>query len=229
MPSNIFVSYSHTDSPLVAPIVSLLRASNAFVFRDADSIRPGKRWRDEIGTAIHEASIVVVFWCHHASTSQEVRKEYNAAIAQGKDVLPLLLDETPLPGPLDDFQYIDFREAFGNAHGVEPALREVSWKGRGPHFVWYAGIAGAVGIAAMGYLYVRAFSSGPLDATGLWLPASAVGFVLFLALLLRRLMRNRPVPQDRAAGSRSSDGFDETRVAQKIEAELIRRSGPSTA
>jgi len=31
----IFVSYSHTDAALVRPVVPLLRASEAAVFRDA--------------------------------------------------------------------------------------------------------------------------------------------------------------------------------------------------
>src|SRR5436853_506362 len=108
MPPNIFVSYSHADNSLVGPVVALLRASQALVFQDADSIRPGKRWREEVDTAISAASVVVVFWCRHAKASQEVETEFRAAIAQGKDILPLLLDETPLPGDLADFHYIDF-------------------------------------------------------------------------------------------------------------------------
>jgi hypothetical protein len=41
--------------------------------------------------------LVVVFWCHHAEDSEEVSKEWKAALDQRKDILPLLLDETPLP------------------------------------------------------------------------------------------------------------------------------------
>jgi len=118
-PSNIFISYSHEDSSLVVPIVALLRASKALVFRDADSISPGKRWRAEIETAIFESSIVVVFWCHHAKNSTEVEKEFKSAIGNNKDVLPLLLDETPLPDVLSEYQYIDFRDVLKNTHDNE--------------------------------------------------------------------------------------------------------------
>src|SRR5512134_1097819 len=100
---NIFVSYSPADNELVSAIVSLLSASNdSIVYCDADSIRTSGRWREDLEKSISEASVVLVFWCHHSNTSYEVRKEFALALERGKDVLPLLLDETPLPGKLAD-------------------------------------------------------------------------------------------------------------------------------
>src|SRR5687767_5779573 len=95
--TNVFVSYSHADAPLVAPVVKLLRVNKSLVFQDVDSIQPGKRWRSEISTWLTESHLVVIFWCDHASRSDEVSKEWKAAIEQEKDLLPLLLDATPLP------------------------------------------------------------------------------------------------------------------------------------
>jgi len=60
--------------------------------------------------------LVVVFWCDHASRSNEVAKEWKAAIEQEKDLLPLLLDATPLPPELGEFQWIDFRGTVGANH-----------------------------------------------------------------------------------------------------------------
>jgi hypothetical protein len=114
---NIFVSYSPADNELVSAIVSLLSASNgAIVYCDADSIRTSGRWREELEKAISEASMVLVFWCHHSNTSYEVRKEFALALERGKDVLPLLLDGTPLPGKLADRRSIDFRARVGVIH-----------------------------------------------------------------------------------------------------------------
>jgi TIR domain len=95
--TNVFVSYSHTDASLVAPVVKLLRANKSLVFQDIDSIQPGKKWRSEIAKGLAESDLVVVFWCDHASRSDEVCEEWRTAIEQEKDVLPLLLDATPLP------------------------------------------------------------------------------------------------------------------------------------
>lgn len=112
----VFVSYSHADASLVAPVVNLLRANKSFVFQDVDRIQPGKKWRSEISSALAEAQLVVVFWCDHASRSNEVSKEWKAAIEQEKDLLPLLLDGTPLPPELSEFQWIDFRGTVGATH-----------------------------------------------------------------------------------------------------------------
>ncbi len=119
MPSqstNVFVSYSHADVSLVAPVVQLLRVNKSLVFQDVDGIQPGKRWRNEIANALSQSHLVVVFWCDHARRSDEVSKEWNAAIEQEKDLLPVLLDATPLPSSLDEFQWIDFRGTVGANH-----------------------------------------------------------------------------------------------------------------
>lgn len=46
--THVFVSYSHADASLVAPVVKLLRVNQSLVFQDVDSSDPGKRWRGEI-------------------------------------------------------------------------------------------------------------------------------------------------------------------------------------
>jgi hypothetical protein len=118
--THVFVSYSHADSSLVAPIVKLLRLNKSPVFQDIDGIQPGKKWRHEIDTALIKSQLVVVFWCHHADQSDEVSKEWKAAIAYKKNLLPLLFDHTPLPQELSEFQWIDFREMVGTIHVPEP-------------------------------------------------------------------------------------------------------------
>ena len=116
MPALIFVSYSHQDVDLVRPVVGLLRATEDLVFQDLDSIKPGSRWRREIEEALYAAQLFVLFWCYHSSRSAEVRKEYELALTTGKDVLPVLLDTTPLPQQLNEFQWVDFRHLGGSVH-----------------------------------------------------------------------------------------------------------------
>jgi hypothetical protein len=124
--TNVFVSYSHADASLVAPVVKLLRVNKSLVFQDVDSIEPGKRWRGEIARGLADSHLVVVFWCSHASRSDEVAKEWQAAVAQNKDLLPLLLDATPLPAPLAEFQWIDFRDTVGASHAAVAAAPAAS-------------------------------------------------------------------------------------------------------
>src|SRR5262245_50402196 len=116
MSPSVFVSYSQQDAYLVSPVVRLLRATKNLVFQDLDSLKPGRRWREQLEEAVGSATLVVVFWCHHSSRSVEVKKEYELALAAGKDVLPVLLDATPLPEGLGEFQWVDFRDLTGLRH-----------------------------------------------------------------------------------------------------------------
>ena len=110
MDARIFISYSHKDFSFVTPIVKLLRVNNEQVFQDFDSLPPGKKWREEINQAIGDATLFILFWCNHSKNSTEVETEYLLAYEQEKDILPVLLDKTPLPDKLSEFQWIDFQE-----------------------------------------------------------------------------------------------------------------------
>jgi len=118
-PIQIFISYSHSDAALVTPVVSLLRIRQGLVFQDRDGIEPGTHWREALDGALSKASLVVLFWCRHSNESAEVRKEYEAALVTGKNVLPVLLDPTPLPSTLTGYQWIDFQALASASHDVE--------------------------------------------------------------------------------------------------------------
>ncbi len=189
MPSqtiNVFVSYSHADAPLVAPVVSLLRVNKSLVFQDTDRIPPGKRWRDEIAKALAESNLVVVFWCHHACRSNEVSAEWRAAIEQDKDLLPLLLDATPLPSELGNFQWIDFRGTVGANHSasdspagdIQPgAARPVPMTASPRRAVWYTlvGVVAAAAVVLSTLLTFKAPSQAPpVSCTGSGSPTGSV-------------------------------------------------------
>ena len=112
----VFVSYSHHDAHLVAPVVKLLDLSRDVVFFDRDRIDPGMRWKDEISSALDSVSLMVVFWCSHSSQSREVEQEYRSALVPAKRIVPVRLDETPLPPELRDFQWLDFRHLARSTH-----------------------------------------------------------------------------------------------------------------
>ncbi|MBD2752302.1 toll/interleukin-1 receptor domain-containing protein [Spirosoma validum] len=120
MPSKLFISYSHDDEKFAKPIVQLLRVSAKYVFFDRDTLKPGKNWADQIQKAIESVQLVVVIWCKHASLSAYVKQEYLAAIKKEKDLMPVLLDDTPLPKPLAAFQWIDFRQSVEGTHEYTP-------------------------------------------------------------------------------------------------------------
>ncbi|WP_298612014.1 toll/interleukin-1 receptor domain-containing protein [uncultured Thiothrix sp.] len=99
----VFVSYSRKDSTQVEKAVELLEAGGADVFRDLDDIQYGDRWEDVIRTKLAEAERVLVFWSMNAQLSEWVEREWSIAIAMQKRVVPILLDQTPLPNELGQF------------------------------------------------------------------------------------------------------------------------------
>ncbi len=109
----IFVSYSHKDARFVKPMMQMLRPTGASVFRDEDGIEPGTKWAAVIAEAIEGCRLVYLFWCSHSADSGEVKKEYEQALALKKGIVPLLLDDTPLPATLSEYQWIDLRPVIG--------------------------------------------------------------------------------------------------------------------
>lgn len=235
----VFVSYSHADEALVDPVVKLLSVNDALVFQDKKSIPPGKRWRNEIARALAGARLVVVFWCDHSHRSTEVAAEWRAALDQDKDLLPVLLDATPLPPELGEYQWVDFRSTVGPAHGaaipeVAPAPR--ARPVRGWTFAVLAGAAAAAGIASWAALAwwrtresVIAFQSpgstqdpspgmsfaGTALITGVVLAAAA-----WIGWLLLRPRRRRPAGAETGA----LPGGVERRIATELETEILRRA-----
>lgn len=241
--TNIFVSYSHADTPLVEPVVRLLRANRSLVFRDADSVRPGARWRSAIAEALAGAELVVVFWCAHASRSEEVSSEWRTAIDQGKDVLPLLLDATPLPPELSEYQWIDFRATVGPGHDAGEATSRTFAPGAaraeaprraGSRLGIAAAALAVVAAAGVGLLTLMAPEAPVPQATPptgqevaafagfvpIALTAVVVAGLLVAGLLLWRRRKARapriPAPQPEVI---------EQRIAEAVEDEILRRAG----
>jgi hypothetical protein len=244
---HVFVSYSHADAPLVAPVVSLLRANQSLVFQDTDRIPPGKRWRDQIAKALAESNLVVVFWCSHAFRSNEVSREWRAAIEQGKDLLPLLLDATPLPSELGSYQWIDFRGTVGANHGASDSPpRDIQPGAAAPlplpaaprRAVWYTlvGVAAAAAVVLSTLLTRSASQALPFPLPEV-IPAPAASNVVLIGwilvslgalgalgaylLWLGRRSRKRPKPMETAT---PSPGGIERQIAVELEAEILRRT-----
>lgn len=112
----VFVSYSTKDAHLVAPVCQLVRALNTIVWRDQVSIKPGSRWREEIEQALRDCDTFLVFWCCHARTSLEVRREVFFALREAKHVVPVLVDRTAMSADLCPYQAVDLASVLWWSH-----------------------------------------------------------------------------------------------------------------
>lgn len=106
----IFISYSSHDKVLVEKLSAILRVVNPKIFRDADNIAPGQKWELKILDSLAAAKTVIVFWCRHSKSSEWVEKEINESIEGNKKIVPVLLDDTPMPKHLCSYQAIPFKD-----------------------------------------------------------------------------------------------------------------------
>jgi hypothetical protein len=105
----VFVSYSRIDLGLVTIMVKMLRVGMP-IFRDVDNLGPGDKWKPTITKAISQCGVFMLFWCWHSKVSKAVKAEWRQALAEDKRIVPILMDATPLPVKLRQFQWIDVSE-----------------------------------------------------------------------------------------------------------------------
>ncbi|MET0648524.1 MAG: toll/interleukin-1 receptor domain-containing protein [Pyrinomonadaceae bacterium] len=132
-------------------------------------------WSHEISRSIRASEIVFVFWCVHSSDSREVEAEYKYAIEQGRPVVPVILDETPLPDVLSQYQGIDFRVL-----GTHPTTAELKSTGQiGPVKPTIAASLGYSSSQFYADLYRKSFAGVDDIAAG------TAGVLLIIAALIR--------------------------------------------
>lgn len=95
--SHIFVSYSRTDEEHATRIVEALREAGHVCWVDTASVPGGGRWLREIARAIEECNAVVALVSDAFVESEWVEEELLYARQFKKEVIPLLLEDRPLP------------------------------------------------------------------------------------------------------------------------------------
>jgi hypothetical protein len=188
----VFISYSHRDREIVSAAARLLRSGGATVFQDIADIKPGTRWKAALFQALDQCERVMVFWSSAAASSEWVEREWRSALEANKQIVPMLLDDTPLPPPLSDFQGVpDMLEM------LHSAMRLGAQDGRSRRETRLFAVIGSMGtlIVVMGvWMAVYLERSSAIDAsrgatngdpqTILGMSAYAWGLMALLAMLL---------------------------------------------
>lgn len=92
--NQVFISYSRKEKRYVARLARFLRAHGIRVWFDRE-VRAGDSWWPAIVEQLTHSRVVVVVMTPNADTSRWVHRELNEAEAQGKLIMPLLLDGHP--------------------------------------------------------------------------------------------------------------------------------------
>jgi len=120
-PIKVFVSYSTKDIAIVSRIVLELDNISIYTFFAAIDLRPGMDLVEWVGKNIDNSTHILLFWSKNASSSYWVKHEwqtaFNEKIKGKKIIIPVILDDTPLPSLLRNIIYIDGRR--GIDHVIE--------------------------------------------------------------------------------------------------------------
>lgn len=91
----IFISHSWKDKTFAQRVADSFEKA-ADVWLDLDDLFPGQNIQNVIDAAIGEMDLFILLWSVNSSESANVQKEIDSALRTGVEILPCLLDDTPL-------------------------------------------------------------------------------------------------------------------------------------
>jgi serine/threonine protein kinase len=146
----VFISYCRENEDLVLPLVSLLRASGQKVFVSIQNLEYGADRKARVAEAVRQSKRFLLFWSKSSQVSSLVGEECELALATaGCGVVPVLLDQTPLPPEL---------ERFHGTADLAPLFRTLRRRRFTRRFLWLSWVVLAVILAiAMPMVYLRAW------------------------------------------------------------------------
>lgn len=112
---HVFLSHNAADKAVARRLGAQMRLSGADVWFDEWEIRAGDSIPGKVNQALETVDTVVLLWSSDADRSKWVRAEFETALARGMEdgslrVIPVLLDDTPVPALLRRIRRVDLRD-----------------------------------------------------------------------------------------------------------------------
>jgi len=110
----VFLSHNKADKDIARTLAALLVADGVDVWFDEWSIAAGDSIVEEINEGLRHCTHFVILWSTNASGSNWVRRELASTLSKAISsksprVVPVVLDDTPLPELLADIKYISLK------------------------------------------------------------------------------------------------------------------------
>jgi len=127
-PPKVFLSHSHVDRKTAAYIQKILEKNGVRTFLDQHQVVAGQELKERLDLGLVWCDKLILFWSTHASDSEFVQWELKRTQRLMKDIVPYVLDGTPLPWQLEGLVFVDRSD---QEHGHAELLRAVlgrEWK-----------------------------------------------------------------------------------------------------
>jgi len=128
----IFISHTAADKPFVRRLATRLEKSHFRIWLDEHDLIAGDPLPQSIGKALQAARVILVVVSRASVASKWLRYELNLAterMIKGEcRVIPIVIDETPLPTEVRGLLYADCRK--GVAAGIPSILTALKYEAR---------------------------------------------------------------------------------------------------
>ena len=105
----VFLSYSHEANPVANNIATKLRDAGVKVWLDIEQLQLGEPIEAAIRHAIRDADTVIILLPQSESPNMEY--ELKIANEERKRIIPVVVENTPLPLGLGNLKYVDLRSS----------------------------------------------------------------------------------------------------------------------
>ena len=109
----VFLAHAAGDAPLVTAIADFLSPFPMPMFMTGGAVIAGEKWEGRLTGDLAEATTVYVFWSARAAAGPRVAAEADQAIGAGKLVVPVRIDDAPMPRHVVAAKCIDVRFVSG--------------------------------------------------------------------------------------------------------------------
>ncbi len=106
----VFISYPSSDGDFAELMKMKLESSNIFVWRDVHEISAGEEWRNEIDYGLLNSDSIIIVLNQDSCKSSYVTYEWAFALGNGKNIIPILLEECDIHPRIKVLQYLDFKD-----------------------------------------------------------------------------------------------------------------------
>jgi hypothetical protein len=130
--TQIFISYSRKDIAFARRLAADLEKAGYSVWWDITDLRGGDDWVRVIPEAIGTSDFFIVVLSPNSIASEWVRKEYTQAISLHKKIIPIMLEQTPVPFALITINFIDFTNEAAYPENVKALLLALGYTGEMP-------------------------------------------------------------------------------------------------
>lgn len=128
----VFLIYAREDLDTARRLAEFLRERGFRPWLDVDEITPGEVWKKAVLSALEESAVALVLVSDHLGKKGFVQEELKAALGMLQErhrdvspVIPVRLNDSPVPEALGDVQWVNLFEPDGLAR-LESGLKKVT-------------------------------------------------------------------------------------------------------